>query len=145
MAQRWPPYVPIKLHFARARHGQSLSRRSISYTAFFYLLFTTLLFADSISIRPRHCPPPCPLDCQSVGEFVVLKIRWLRSRSRVFFAGFVNRRELRDSVVLPERFERITGAIRMAMHEEIIIVPQSRRSCHFISRETIRKKKETTV
>lgn len=49
-----PPYVPIKVHFAWARHGQSLRR--LTRMAFFYLLFTTLLFADSISIRPRRYP-----------------------------------------------------------------------------------------
>jgi len=65
-----PPYVPIKLHFVRTRHDQPL--RHLTHTTCFYLLFTTLLFSDSISIR-LWC---YHRDCQSVGKFDALKIRW---------------------------------------------------------------------
>lgn len=71
-----PPYVPIKPHFVRARHDQPLRR--LAHTACFYLLFTTLLFSDSISIRLWRCHR----DCQSAGKFDVLKIRWPGLRSR---------------------------------------------------------------
>lgn len=70
------PYVPIKPHFVRARHDQPLRR--LAHTACFYLLFTTLLFSDSISIRLWRCHR----DCQSVGKFDALKIRRPGLRSR---------------------------------------------------------------
>lgn len=57
----WPPYVPIKVHFVTARQPHLSNPPTLTMTlsaySFFYLLFTALLFADSISIRHGNGTP----------------------------------------------------------------------------------------